>query len=75
MSANRSMGTSAIHRQGSTHYTSGPSCVKLVSRRTARHATICHVDGLVNGNGTYTEREVLTVENTAAGTLNMILMI
>ena len=73
MSTNRSMGTSVIHWQTRTHYISGPSCVKLVSRRTARHATICHVDSLVNG--TYSEREVLTVENTAAGTLNMILII
>ena len=74
MSTNRSIGTSVIRWQRRTHYIiSGPSYVKLVSRRTARHATICHVDGLVNG--TYSEREVLTVEITAAGTLNMILII
>ena len=74
MSTNRSMGTCVIHWKRRTHYIiSGSSYVKLVSRRTARHATICHVDGLVNG--TYSEREVLTVEITAAGTLNMIFII
>ena len=72
MSTNRSMGMSVIHWQRRTHYISGLSYVKLVSRRTARHATICHIDGLVNG--TYSEREVLTVEITPAGTLNMILI-
>ena len=54
MSTNRSMGMSVIHWQRRTHYISGLSYVKLVSRRTARHATICHVDGLVNR--TYSER-------------------
>ena len=74
MSTDGSMGTSVIHCQRKTHYiVSGLSYVKLVSRRTARHATICHVDGFVNG--TYSEREVLTVEITAAGTLNMIFII
>jgi hypothetical protein len=71
MSTNRSMGTSVIHWQRRTHHIiSGSSYVKLVSRRTARHATIYHVDSLVNG--TCSEREVLTVEITAAGKLNMI---
>jgi hypothetical protein len=70
MSTNRSMGTRIIHWQGRTHpIISGPSYVKLVSRRTARHAAICHFDGLVNG--TYSEREVLTVEITAAEILNI----
>jgi hypothetical protein len=70
MSTNKSMGTSVIHWQRRTHnIISGPSYAKLVSRRTARHATICHVDGLVNG--TYSKREVLTVEITAAGILNI----
>ena len=71
MSTNKSVGTSVIHWQMRTHYIiSGPSYVKLFSRRTARHATICHVDRLVNG--TYSEREVLTVEITPAGTVNML---
>ena len=74
MSTNRYIGTSVIHWQRKTHYIiSGPSYVKLVSRRTARHATIYHVAGLVNG--TYSEREVLTVDITPAGTLNMIFII
>jgi len=74
MSTNRSMGTSVIHWERRTHHVIfGPSYVKLVSRRTARHATIWHVDGLFNG--TYSEREVLTVEITAAGVLNMRLII
>jgi hypothetical protein len=70
MCTNRSMGTSVIHWQRRTHHIiSGPSYAKFVSRRTARHATICRVDGLVNG--THSEREVLTVEITPAGTLKM----
>ena len=70
MSTNRSMGTSVIHWQRRTHHIiPGPSYMKFVRRRTARHATIWYVDGLVNG--TYSEREVLTVEITAAGTVNM----
>ena len=74
MSTNKSMGTSVIHWKRRTHnIISGPSYVKLVSRLTARHATIWHVDGLFNG--TYSEREVPTVEITAAGTLNVILII
>ena len=74
MSTNRSIGTSVIHWKRRTHYIiSDPLYVKLVSRRTARHATIYHVDDLVNG--TYSEREVLTVDITAAGTLNMSPMI
>jgi hypothetical protein len=65
------MGTSIIHWQRRTHnIISGPSYVKLVRRRTARHATICHVDDLVNE--TYSEREALTVEIKAVGVLNMI---
>jgi len=69
-STNRSMGMNVIYWQRRTHYIiSGLLYEKLVSRRTARHATIRHVDGLVNG--TYSEREVLTVEITAAGTSNM----
>ena len=74
LSTNRSMGTSVIYWKRRTYYIiSAPSYVKLVSRRTARHATICHVDILVNR--THSEREVLTVEVTAAGPLNTILII
>jgi len=51
---------------------SGPPYVKLFSRRTAWHAAICHIDGLING--THLEREVLTVEIMAAGKLNMLLI-
>ena len=56
MRTNKSMRTRIIHCQRRTHnIISGPSYVKLVNRRTARHATICHVDGLFNG--TYSEKE------------------